>query len=107
MPNGDDKNWVRVCAAIDGFRARHGRWPKRVRIIPISYVDLVSHVLTPLGYALVSSYVELVPEDDAEMIADDETGAEYSYGKLGFSKKEADPPTRDWFGPAVLRPGLC
>jgi hypothetical protein len=70
------------------------------------HADLVSHVLTPLGYALVASYVELVPEDDAEMIADDETGAEYSYGKLGFSKKEADPPTRDWFGPAVLRPGL-
>jgi hypothetical protein len=75
--------------------------------MPISYVDLVSHVLTPLGFALVSSYVELVPEDDAEMIAEGEAGNEYSYGKLGLSKKEADPPTRDWFGPAVLREGLC
>jgi hypothetical protein len=107
VPNGDDKNWVRLCAAIDGFRARFGRWPKRVRIMPLCYVDLVSHVLTPLGYAGVSSYVELVPEADAEFIAEDESGNEYSYGKQGFSKRGVDPPTRDWFGPAVLRPGLC
>jgi hypothetical protein len=107
VPNGDDKNWVRVCAAIDGFRVRYGRWPKRVRIMPACYVDLISHVLTPQGYALVSSYVELVAEDDAEMIADDESGNEYSYGKQSFPKREAEPPTRDWFGPAVLRPGIC
>jgi len=27
MPNGDDKNWVRLCAALDGFFGRYGRWP--------------------------------------------------------------------------------
>jgi hypothetical protein len=107
VPNGDDNNWVRVCAAIDGFRVRYGRWPKRVRIMPISYIDLISHVLTPQGYALVSSYVELVPEEEAEMIAEDEGGNEYSYGKQGFLKREAEPATREWFGTAVLRPGLC
>src|SRR5687768_4849384 len=106
MPNGDDKNWVRVCAAIDGFRIQYGRWPKRVRIMPVCYFDLISHVLTPLGFALVSSFVELVPEDKAEMIADDETGAEYSYGRQSFPKENAEPPTREWFGEAILRPGV-
>jgi len=106
MPNGDDKNWVRVCAAIDGFRVRYGRWPKRVRVMPVSFDDLVGHVLTPIGFALVSSYVELVPQDEAAMIADDGTGAEYNYGLQGFPAGEADPPTRDWFGEAVLRPDL-
>lgn len=106
MPNGDDKNWVRVCAAIDGFRVRHGRWPKRVRIMPESFVDLVGHVLSPLGFALVSSVVELVPEDEAAMIADDGTGAEYNYGNEGFTDQEADPPTHVWFGEAVLRSDL-
>ena len=106
MPNGGDKNWVRLCAAIDGFRVRYGRWPKRVRVMPVSFDDLVGHVLTPTGFALVSSYVELVPEDEAAMIAEDGTGAEYNYGQQGFPEAEADPPTRDWFGEAVLRPDL-
>jgi hypothetical protein len=67
--NGYDNNWVRACCAIDGFRSRYGRWPKRVRLMPIAFVDLVSNVLTPVGFALVSSVVELVPEEHAEMIA--------------------------------------
>jgi hypothetical protein len=108
MPNGGDKNWIRVCAAIDGFRLDYGRWPNRVRVMPSAFDDLVAHVLTPIGFALVSSYVELVPEPDAEMIADDGTGtgAEYSYGQQGFPEGELDTPTREWFGEAVLRPDL-
>jgi hypothetical protein len=106
MPNGHGNNWVRVCAAIDGFRIRFGRWPKRVRLMPIAFVDLASDTLTPLGFALVSSYVELVPEEDAEMVAEDDSGAVYSYGHDGFPKGECDPPTRDWFGEAILRPDL-
>lgn len=106
MANGGDKNWVRVCAAIDGFRIRYGCWPKRVRVMPVSYVDLVSHVLTPLGYALVSSLVQLVPEEEAAMIADDDSGAEFNYGQEGFPDGEADPSTREWFGGAILQPDL-
>jgi hypothetical protein len=50
--------------------------------------------------------VELVPEEDAEMIAEDGTGAEYNYGQQGFPEGEPEPPTREWFGEAVLRPDL-
>ncbi len=75
--------------------------------MPICYVDVVSHILTPQGYALVSAYVELVPEEGAEMIAEDENSNAYSYGKYGVPKREAEPPTHDWFGPPVLRQGLC
>ena len=103
MPNGDDKNWVRTCAAIDGFRVEYGRWPKRVRMMEIAFADLVGHVLSPQGFALVSSHVELVPEEDAEMIADDETGVEYNYGQKGFPRGELELPTWQWFGHAVLR----
>jgi hypothetical protein len=106
MPNGDDKNWVRVCAAIDGFRVRYGRWPNRVRVMPVTFDDLVAHVLTPIGFALVSSYVELVPEEEAEMIAEGGSGAEYSYGREGFPEGDVEPPTRAWFGEAVLRRDL-
>lgn len=107
MPDGGNKNWGRVCAAVDGFRVLHGRWPKRVRVMPISFDNLVTEVLSPIGFALVSSYVELVPEDEAAMIADDATGAEYNYGEQGFPQGELDPPTREWCGEAVLRPDLA
>ena len=75
--------------------------------MPISYINLVSDVLTPLGFALVSSVVELVPEDDAEMIADDGTGAEFNYGQgkcTGSGRKhKLDQETIQWFGEAILR----
>ncbi len=48
----------------------------------------------------------MVPEEDAEMIADDDSGNEYCYGKQGFPKQEAEPPAREWFGAAILRQGL-
>jgi hypothetical protein len=73
---------------------------------PFIFEDLVSHVLTPIGYALVSSFVGIVPEDEATVIAEDGTGAEYNYGRQGFPKGELEPTSRDWFGEAVLRANL-
>jgi hypothetical protein len=102
--NGHLNNWIRVCSAIDGFRARFGRWPKRVRLMPVAFTNLVGDVLTPIGFALVSSVVELVPEDDAEMIADDGTGAEHNYGRDSHASGECDPPAHEWFGQAIFRP---
>jgi len=46
--------------------------------MPIALVDLVTNVLTPVGFARASSVVELVSEEDVEMIADDGSGAEHS-----------------------------
>jgi hypothetical protein len=102
VPNGDSKNWDRVCYSIDQFRTRHGRWPKRVRMIPVCFVDLTTHVLTPLGFALVSSVVELVPEEDAEMIADDGT----EEGLPVARPSSPSGPAHQWFGQAIFRPGL-
>ena len=103
MPNGDDKNWVRFCVAVDGFRARYGRWPTRVRMMDVCYADLIGHVLSPPGYALVSTFVELVAEEDAAMIADDGRGAEFNYGREEFPGNRPEPSCREFFGDAVLR----
>jgi hypothetical protein len=103
MPNGHDRNWIRVCGAVDGFRDRHGHWPTRVRVMPACYVDLVAHILTPLGFALVNSIFELIPEDGAEMIAENDAGATYCYGSEGFPTREVAPSTSRHFGAAILR----
>jgi hypothetical protein len=101
--NGHLNNWIRVCSAINGFRARFGRWPKRVRLVPIAFTNLVCDVLTPVGFALVSSVVELVSEEDAWMIADDGTGAEYGDSRDGHAVGECDPFSVDWLGRAIFR----
>ena len=50
MPNGADKNWVRVCTAIDGFIAKHGHKPTLVEMNPLVFADLVGHVLNRPGF---------------------------------------------------------
>jgi hypothetical protein len=56
MPNGHDKNWNRLCAAIDGFRSHYGRWPSRVRIMEVSLRDF-DFLFTPADLAQITSKV--------------------------------------------------
>ena len=110
MPNGGDKNWVRACGAIDGFRARYKRWPKRVCVHPMIFRDLVEHVLTPIGFALVSSVVAIEADQsgdpDLTLVAMDDDGLEYDYGRLGFPEEFGEQGAREWFGSAILRDDL-
>jgi hypothetical protein len=49
---------------------------------PLVFADLVGHVLTPAGYALVSTRVRLLPsEKGAGVVAKDDSGAEFDYGR--------------------------
>lgn len=97
MPNGHDKNWIRLCAAINGFRSRYSRWPTRVRIHPLSLADLRDHLFAPSEFAQITSRVELVA-DGASMIAEDDTGASYDYGREGFPPEGAEPTAEEWLG---------
>lgn len=104
MANGHDKNWIRVCGAVDGFRQRYGHWPVRVRVMPEALANLVNSILTPEGLAVVNSKFELVVEDGAEMIAEGPDGETYCYGTEGFATEEVRPSTGEYFGHAILRP---
>ena len=106
MANGYDKNWMRICWCIDGFRARFGRWPKVVRVPDLVLSDLVSHVLTPIGFALVSSYVEIAPAgEELKIVAEDGSGDEHPYGydetRDGVLQEDR---TEAFFGAAIVRP---
>lgn len=96
MPNGYDKNWIRLCAAIDGFRSRYGRWPTRVRALPASLHDF--HLLfTTEDLAKIASKVALVT-DAASMVAEDDSGAQYDYGQEGFPDRLPHVRAADWLG---------
>lgn len=101
MPNGWGKNWVRLCAAIDGFRARYGAWPTRVRMFPATLEHLRNDLLDPRSFAQLESKIELVG-DEAPMVAEDDEGRSYSYGAEGFSEARPDVSAQEWLG---VRPG--
>jgi len=106
MPNGGDKNWIRLCAAIDGFRVRHQRWPTRVRINPRSLADLRDHVLPEEAFARIQQQLSFVPNSDAGMVAEDDSGAQYDYGIEGFPPTRPDVDARQWLGDPRLNPNL-
>jgi hypothetical protein len=60
MPNGADRNWIRLCLAIDGFRARYGRFPLRVAIEQF-YIDNLAEMFSEEEFRVVREKMDLVP----------------------------------------------
>lgn len=106
MPNGADKNWVRTCLTIDGFITRYGHPPAQVAMNPDLFTDLVAHVLSPAGYALICSKYALVPDDVDGLEARDDKGNVFVYGIEPTTPNRGGISTRDWYGEAVLRDDL-
>jgi hypothetical protein len=96
MPNGHDKNWIRLCAAIDGFRHRFGRWPTRVRMLEPCLTDL-RDMFTAQDFEIISKNLKLIA-DEGSMIAEDDTGASYNYGQEGFPNEHPSPSAEQWLG---------
>ena len=101
MANGADRNFIRLCATIDGFRIRYKAWPTAVRLRAGVLADLRDHVLGPVAFAKVEAKLRLIP-DDADMVAEDGTGCTYKYEGNCFPDQVLDIPARDWLGVEAL-----
>jgi hypothetical protein len=95
MANGDDKNWIRLLAALDGFHARFGTWPLRVRMYPGSLVDLKEFLFSPALFSKLRQKVLLIAEEDAGFIAEDDAGHRYSYAE-GVPEHPPQPEAHAW-----------
>jgi hypothetical protein len=95
MPNGADKSFVRLCAAIEGFRIRYGRWPQRVVAPAYIIEDIRDGILAPGQFERLEAKVRLVP-GNAGVRAEDDAGGFYEYGKEGFSKEKPDLRAWEW-----------
>ena len=100
MPNGADKNFVRLCGTIDGFRVLYHAWPTAVRLRE-GVIKNLRHILGPEAFAKVKAKLRLVP-DEAFMVAVDEAGHAYDYEQLGFPEQQPDIHARDWLGVDAL-----
>ena len=94
MPNGESKNWIRFCGAINGFRARYNRWPEKISV-PRFFVHELKNALTPKSFNKLNSKVKLVVED-SPFVAADGLGNQYNYGIRGFSKVKSDISATEW-----------
>ena len=100
--NGHDINWMRMCVAVNGFRARYRIWPTRVRL-PAAYLsNLRDDVFTAAGFALVTAKIELVVDETAPIIAEDDDGHQFNYDH-DKSDGESDIQAQDWFGHPEIR----
>jgi hypothetical protein len=101
MPNGGDKNLVRLIITIAGFRARYDSWPTMIRLPEISLADLREHVLTPESFERLSALLEFVADDDS-FVAMDGTGRMSHYHEFsGDFQDQAE--VEAWLSPEVRR----
>ena len=98
MPNGADRNWIRVLAALDGFFVTHGRWPSRVRLPLLALENLQNDLFTPASWQRLTERVEFIPDESAGMIAEDEAGYVYNFGKQGFPQLRPALRADEWLG---------
>ena len=96
MPNGVDKNWMRFCAAVDGFFLEFGYWPTRVRAFPDALANLRS-LFRSESFDRITAKLELVP-GGSPFVVEDEEGHAYSYGDRGFPASQPRPHAEEWLG---------
>ena len=84
-----------MCAAIDGFRGRYGRWPTRI-CVPTVVVDDLKWLFTARGLLTLSSKIQLVIADDP-LVAEDDDGGRYAYAAT-FPGEPPKPSAREWLG---------
>lgn len=93
MPNGIEKNWFRMCAAINGFRARYGSWPTKIHLFEGALDDLFKEeTLHTLEQKIDFIYA------DWPYVAEDEQGRRYNLAEDGFSAEPPDIPAHEWLG---------
>ena len=96
MPNGDDKNWVRLCIAVEGFRARYQKWPETALLSKGTAED-IKRLFKPLTYEAVLMKLEIVEVEDARHIeVVDKVGNSFKYGEEWDFEPDVDASS--WLG---------
>jgi hypothetical protein len=89
MPNGFDKNWVRMCKVINDFHWLHGRWPTRF-VMSADSLRYLRQLFTPEDFAKITEKIKFVT-DEKGYRAEDESGATCEY-------KHDIPRVAEWLG---------
>ena len=97
MPNGEIKNWVRLCSTINGFRSKYKCWPNRIRLYKQIHEDLF-YIFSPQSFTKLEEKVKFIIDDSPIIVAEDDEGRSYSYGEEDSVKIIPDIDAREWLG---------
>lgn len=90
---------VRVMEALNGFRTKHGRWPERLEVEARTLADLATYSLTPLGFFLLQSKVDLTMGTDGKLVAFGPGDQTFDYGDEGWrTEGKHAHDARAWLG---------
>ena len=98
MPNGIDKNWIRLCFVIDGFRAKHRSWPSKIRLSEIIFDDLSNFLFTPESFSKIEEKLSFIVDEATSLAAEDEKGRKFGYENIGSQIQEPDIDAETWLG---------
>jgi hypothetical protein len=102
MPNGHDRDWVRFCLTVGGFRAKHGSWPTRMRLDQRYIDEFRESLLSPPDFEKLKKKVRLIPEAGTSLVAEDDEGRSYSHGAAGGDDRRAEIDAEEWLGVEAL-----
>lgn len=90
---------VRFIEAINGFRTKHGYWPIAIEAESATISALATHCLTPLGFFLLQSKIDLKEGEMGKIIAYGKDRDTFDYGEEGWKNKEGHKhDARQWLG---------
>ncbi len=88
---------VRFIEALNGFKSKHGYWPASVEAPADTICAVATHCLTPLGFFLLQSKVDIVVGADGQIVARGEGEDAFDYGEEGW-RGEHQHDARVWLG---------
>ena len=100
MPNGGNRNWIRLCTAVGGFHKLHGHWPTRIRVFPGIVADLRDHLFSPEAFARLTARIQLIEDVEGSCMAEDEEGRFYNSGATGDLGEARKAHVKSWLGVA-------
>lgn len=93
---------MRVVATLAGFRARYGRWPEAIDIDPGMLAAMATELLTPLGFFLLQSKLEVTTHVSGTVVARSSQQGEpvqkFEYGETCDRPEISSSAVADWLG---------
>jgi hypothetical protein len=104
MPNGADRNWVRLKHSLEGFFATYGYWPSRVRLPLLCLENLRIVLFTPASWERLIEQIEFIPDESAGMISEEDAGNCVQHGKQGAPQSRPSVRAETWLGVRLETP---
>ena len=103
MPNGYDRNWVRLLIILGRFRAKYGSWPSKILLSKSMLDNLKNDLFTLEAFAKLEEKLEFIVNDDG-FGAEDNSGNFISYNESPDSGDKQNINPYEWLGVSPDRP---